>query len=148
MKALRTIVACLTVCALPALAEVSHIDNVELARLMAEGVPVIDIRTEGEWRETGIVPGSHLLTFFDERGRADPAAWLQRAGAIASPDRPVIVICRTGNRTRAVSDFLDKQVGYRKVYNVRAGIHGWLREGRAVIPVSTQTVACGMGGRC
>ena len=34
---------------------------------------VIDIRTQPEWEETGIVPGSKLLTYFDERGRADPA---------------------------------------------------------------------------
>ena len=35
--------------ALSARADVVDIDNAELARLAAAGVPVIDIRTEGEW---------------------------------------------------------------------------------------------------
>jgi len=129
-------------------AAVQHVDNAELARLMAAGVAVIDIRTEGEGKETGIVPGSHWLTFFDERGRADAAGWLKLLATIARPDQPVIVICRTEHRTRVVADFLDRQAGYRQVYNVRAGIHGWLREGRAVQAAATQTAGCGIGGRC
>ena len=59
--------------ALPTRAELVNIDSAELARLIAKGVPVIDIRTKPEWDETGIVPGSHPLTFFDEKGDADPA---------------------------------------------------------------------------
>ena len=51
-------------------AAIIDIDNVELGKLMAKGVPVIDIRTSPEWQQTGIIPGSHLLTFFDEQGQA------------------------------------------------------------------------------
>ena len=61
---------CLLLAAFGARADVVDIDNAELAKLAASGVPVIDIRTRPEWEETGIVPGSHLLTFFDERGNA------------------------------------------------------------------------------
>ncbi len=64
----------LALCALLARAEVINIDNAELAQLVKSGVTVIDIRTRPEWEETGIVSGSKLLTYFDERGRADPAA--------------------------------------------------------------------------
>ena len=42
----------------PVSAEVINIDNAELARLVAKGVPVIDIRTAGEWKSTGVIPGS------------------------------------------------------------------------------------------
>lgn len=135
---------------LPALAaaEVSHIDNEELARLAAAGVPIIDIRTEPEWKETGIVAGSRLMTFFDERGRADPPAWLEKLKAVAKPGDPVVLICRTGNRTRLVAQFLDQQVGYKQVYNVKAGIHGWMREGRAVAPAAPVLAACQAGGKC
>jgi rhodanese-related sulfurtransferase len=87
-------------------AEVIDIDNAALARLAASGIPLIDVRTASEWEQTGIVPGSHLLTFFDERGKSDPAAWLQKAKAIAGPGDPLIVICRSGNRTRDVSRVL------------------------------------------
>lgn len=125
-----------------AVAEVIDIDNAELARLTAQGVPVVDIRLQAEWEETGIVAGSKLLTFFDERGRANPAEWLDKVKPIAKPGEPVIVICRTGNRTRAVSQFLSQQAGYSKVYNVKAGIMGWMREKGSVVPAAQSIAAC------
>lgn len=138
----------LIVAAFAARAEVVDIDNAELAKLAAAGVPVIDIRTRPEWEQTGIVPGSHLLTFFDERGQADPAAWLEKAKAIAKPGDPLIVICRTGNRTKAVSQFLSQRVGYAKVYNVRNGIVAWAREGRPVTSAAPALAACRAARTC
>ncbi len=129
-------------------AEVVDIGNAELARLLAAGVPVVDIRTEGEWKESGIVPGSRLLTFFDERGRADPPAWLQKLQGVAKPDQPVIVICRSGNRTQAASQFLSQQAGYRKVYNVKDGIRAWAAEGRALAPMTSAVARCAAGASC
>lgn len=129
-------------------AVVIDIDNGELAKLVASGVPLIDIRTSPEWQQTGVVPGSHLLTFFDERGRADPATWLEKARTIAKPGDPVIVICRTGNRTKAVSQFLSDQVGYAKVYNVRNGIAAWGRDGRTLAPASAQMASCRTAKTC
>lgn len=120
-------------------AEVVDIDAAELARLTAEGVPLIDIRTEGEWKSSGIIAGSKLLTFFDERGHADPAQWLERARSIAAGTaQPVILICRSGSRTRAVARFLSEQAGYKKIYHVSRGIGGWVGEGRPLIPYTTK----------
>ncbi len=136
-KALFALLALLL--AASARAEIIDIDNAELARLTAAGVPIIDIRTAPEWRDTGIVPGSRLLTFFDERGQYDAAAWLAQAKLIAKPEQPIIVICRTGNRTQAVSRFLSQQGGYRTVYNVRAGIVAWIKDGRPIASASACT---------
>ena len=145
----RLILVCsLMVAALAARADVVDIDNAELAKLAAAGVPVIDIRTRPEWEQTGIVPGSHLLTFFDERGQADPAAWLERAKAIAKPGDPVVVICRTGNRTKVVSQFLSQRAGYAKVYNVRNGIVAWTKEGRPVGSAAPALAACRAAKTC
>ncbi|MCF8167919.1 MAG: rhodanese-like domain-containing protein [Rhodoferax sp.] len=116
-----------------AAADVVHIDAAELARLVARGVPVIDIRTAPEWKETGVLAGSKLMTFFDEKGQADAAGWVNRLKPTAGPDQPVILICRTGNRTSAVAQFLSTQVGYKTVYNVTGGIHAWMKAGRPVI---------------
>lgn len=142
------IAACFMLFALAARAEVIDIDNAQLAKLSAAGVPVIDIRTKPEWEQTGIVPGSHLLTFFDERGNADPGAWLNKAQAIAKPNEPVIVICRTGNRTKALSQFLSQRVGYAKVYNVKHGITAWAKEGRPVVSAAPALAACRKTGTC
>ncbi len=131
----------------PASAEVINIDNAELARLAAKSVPVIDIRTAGEWNSTGVIAGSKLLTFFDERGNANPAQWLATAKTIAKTNQPVILICRSGNRTRAATQFLSGQVGYKTVYNVTHGINGWMAEKRAIVP-PTQAMTCAPGVPC
>lgn len=140
--------SCLTLSALFARAEVIDIDNAELAKLAKSGVTVIDIRTQPEWQETGIVAGSKLLTFFDERGRADPAAWLEKVKPIAKPGDPVIVICRSGNRTKPVSQLLSQQAGYDKVYNVKHGLKGWLRESGPVVPATQSIAACHADKTC
>ena len=142
------LVCTLMLAACAARADVVDIDNAELAKLAASGVPVIDIRTRPEWEETGIVPGSHLLTFFDERGRANPAAWLERAKEIARPGEPLVVICRSGNRTKALSQFLSQQAGYAKVYNVRNGIVAWGKEGRPVSSAAPTLAACRAARTC
>jgi len=129
-------------------AEVIDIDNVELARLSQSGVPVIDIRLQSEWEETGIVAGSTLLTFFDERGKADPAAWLEKVKPLAGPNQPVVVICRSGNRTKAVSQFLSQQAGYATVYNVKQGIKGWIAAGAPVVAAKPVIVSCKAAKTC
>ena len=146
---LRLLVACcFFVAAFGAGAEVIDIDNAELAKLTAAGVPLIDIRTAQEWQETGIVPGSRLLTFFDERGKADPAAWLNKLAAVAKPGDPLVVICRSGNRTKAVSQFLSQRAGYARVYNVRHGINAWLKEGRPIAPAAPSMASCRSARTC
>ena len=129
-------------------ADIIDIDNAELEKLTAAGIPLIDIRTASEWGETGIVPGSHLLTFFDERGKADSNGWLNKAMLVAKPGNPVIVICRTGNRTKAVSQFLSQQAGYAKVYNVRNGIRAWIKDGRAIAPAAPTLASCRAANSC
>lgn len=126
-------VALLASC-LPVHGEVIDIGNEELARLLGEGVPIIDIRTAPEWKETGIVRGSHLITFFDRYGRYDIQGWLGAVRAIVKPEEPVILICRTGNRTVSVSGLLGIREGYAKVYNVRHGIVRWIAEKGPVVP--------------
>ena len=46
-------------------AEVIEIGNKALASLIEKQVPIIDIRRQEEWAQTGIIEGSILMTFFD-----------------------------------------------------------------------------------
>lgn len=147
MRALITL--CLFLLVLPfAHAEVIDIDNAQLDKLMKTGVPLIDIRLPAEWEETGIIAGSKLLTFFDERGKVDATAWLDKAKAIAKPNEPVIVICRSGNRTKAASQFLSQQAGYTTVYNVKTGIKGWVSSGAPLVPAAPTLMACRTAKTC
>lgn len=139
--------AVLCLCALAARAEIINIDNAELARLVASGVPVIDIRTEGEWQESGVIAGSRLLTFFDVSGRSNPPQWLEKLKPIANSEQAVILVCRSGNRTRTAAQFLAEQ-GYKTVYNVSKGVKSWAGDGRPLVPPSSAMAVCAAGSRC
>ena len=109
-----------------------NLDNAGLKALAAQGVPVYDIRRPEEWRETGVLEGSRLLTFVDASGRLNPE-FLPRFAADAGKDQPVILICRTGSRTDVLARHLVEQMGYTQVYNVRHGITRWIGENNPVI---------------
>ena len=108
-----------------------NLDNAGLQALATQGVPIYDIRRPEEWRQTGVVQGSRLLTFVDERGRPNPE-FLPRFSAEIGKDDPVILICRTGNRTDVLARHLVEKMGYTRVYNVRDGITHWIRERQPV----------------
>ena len=55
MPAPVLLVAALLAAGTPVRADVTPVDDAALERLMQRGVPVIDIRTPEEWRETGII---------------------------------------------------------------------------------------------
>lgn len=110
----------------------TNIDNAELKTLSAQGVPVYDIRTAEEWRQTGIVEGSRKLTFFTANGGVNPE-FMQRFGAEVGKNDPVILICRSGNRTDALGRHLVEKLGYTRVYNVEDGIRGWIADDLPVV---------------
>ena len=110
----------------------TNVDNGGLKTLLAQGVPVYDVRRAEEWRATGVVEGSHKLTFVDARGRPNPE-FLPRFTAEVGKDDPVMLICRTGNRTDKLARELMEKHGYTRVYNVRDGIAGWIGRDNAVV---------------
>ena len=109
------------------------LDNEGLARMVQEGALVVDIRRPEEWRQTGVVAGSHLITAFDEQGRITPE-FPALFGELTDPAQPVVLICRTGNRTDILARMLIEQAGYQQVYNVSRGITSWISGGREVTP--------------
>ncbi len=91
-------------------------------------VAVVDIRTPAEWRETGVLEGAHLLTFFDERGGHDARAFVDRLRREVDPSQPLVLVCRSGNRTTHVQNFL-RQIGYDRVTHVDGGMTRLIAEG-------------------
>ena len=110
----------------------TNLNNTELEMLVSKGVPLYDIRRPDEWKQTGLVKGSHKLTFVDSSGKVNPD-FISRFTQSVAKDEPVILICRTGNRTNALARHLIEQLGYSQVYNVRHGITDWIGEGREVV---------------
>lgn len=95
--------------------------------IVQSGIKIIDIRTQGEWLETGIVKDSIPLTFFDERGNYDAENFINTLNSYIKQNEEFAIICRTGNRTTAVSDFLGKN-GY-SVINLKGGIKRLTQQG-------------------
>ena len=89
--------------------------------LLDSNIPIVDIRTPGEWSETGIVKNSIPIMFFDEQGGYDVQKFLTTLNKKVDTKKPFALICRTGSRTKVVSDFLSKQLHY-KVTNIVGGI--------------------------
>jgi rhodanese-related sulfurtransferase len=114
----------------PAHAQVVDLDADGLLALSAVGAPVIDIRREEEWEMTGIIPGSHLLTFFDEHKRYDLEAWLAAFDRVARRDQPFVLVCRNGVRTRRLGRYLDGALGWPGVHHLRDGLRLWAESGR------------------
>lgn len=109
----------------------TNVDNAGLKNLIAQGVPVYDIRRPEEWKQTGVVAGSRLLTWVDGGGRPNPH-FLPEISAAVDKNAPVVLICRTGNRTDQLARELVEKHGFSKVYNVRDGIVRWVAENNPV----------------
>jgi len=99
---------------------------------------LIDIRTPGEWRQTGVAQGAKRIDMRQPGGpKAFVAAVEQAVGG--DKDAPVALICRTGNRSGVMQGAL-QEAGFTRVYNVREGMMGsaagpgWLRRGLPVEP--------------
>ena len=116
-----------------AFSDVIEIGNIELKSLLQKNIPLIDIRRKDEWKSTGIVENSILMTFFDKNGKANTNEWLKELNKIAKKNDPVILICRTGRRTGIISKFLSEKVGYRLIYDVTDGITDWIKKGNTVV---------------
>ena len=104
----------------------TNLSNQQLKELMAKNVPLIDIRTPREWKETGTIPGSHKITFFEDSGKVNPQFFRRLETLLQNTTDPVALICRSGNRTAALGKILVNEVGYQNVYNVQHGINSWI----------------------
>ena len=96
-----------------------EIDVDRLARAHEESATVVDVREPTEFRE-GHVPGAVLV----------PMGQLPSRISELDRDRPVYVVCATGNRSAAMTDLL-VHAGY-DAYSVAGGTAAWAESGRPV----------------
>lgn len=81
-------------------------------KILDAKTPIVDIRTPGEWKETGLLQGAIPIMFFNEQGNYNVEAFLQELSTKVDTKKPFALICRTGSRTKLVSNFLSKEYGY------------------------------------
>jgi rhodanese-related sulfurtransferase len=105
-----------------------NISNAQLVTKLEGGIKLIDIRRVEEWKQTGIVDGSIKSTAFDGQGRFQKS-FAEMIEKTVQPDEEFALICRTGNRSAVLSNWLATEGGYKNVLNVQHGIVSWIEQG-------------------
>jgi rhodanese-related sulfurtransferase len=90
-------------------------------KLISSNVPIVDIRTPGEWKETGLLKGSIPIMLFDEKGNYDLKDFLEKLNKVVDTKKQFAIICRTGSRTSVLAPFLSQKLNY-DVINIKSGI--------------------------
>ena len=131
---MKKILIILGVLSVSLFADFKTVDAKEFAKLQAKGYPVIDIRTPGEWKQTGIIKGAHKMMFFTPKGEADIAEWFFNLGRLVKDkNTPILIYCAHANRSKSLGQGL-VQSGFKNVYELKGGIeHGWIKLGRKTV---------------
>ncbi len=109
--------------------ELGQLTSEQLENLQQQQNPlVIDVRTTKEWTQTGIIPNSHPLQFFDERGHFDEEEWLADLKKLQeNSNQAIVLVCRSGSRSGKVGEFLTKKLGMKNIHHLSNGIQQWLK---------------------
>ena len=110
----------------------------ELLEAQSQGAVIIDIRREDEWRKTGIIEGAKTITAFTKTGRLHQDFQQKFSSLVPSLKTPIVLYCRTGNRTTKLGNALVSQLGYSKLSHLSNGITGWTKNGLKSVPYAVQ----------
>ena len=106
-----------------------RIHNEQLSKtFISQKVPIIDIRTKDEWKRTGIVEDSILMTFYEPDGRFNEESFLRNLNSKFDKKSEFAILCRSGNRSNRVTRFLVSK-GYQNVINLVGGIKQGIKNG-------------------
>ena len=97
--------------------EISEITVDELAEMDLDNICLVDVREKYEFVEMR-VPGAALLPLTEVPEQIEKFP----------KDRPVYLICASGNRSRVAGDYLSKH--HIEVVNVAGGTKDWVSSGR------------------
>ncbi len=124
--------------------ELNELSVDQLAHLQQEkNILLVDIRTDLEWKKSGVIKGSRLLAFFDKNGRYDTQHWLnQLQGMKASSDQQIVLVCRSGNRSGKVGELLTKQLNMPNIHHLKGGIKAWRRSDKDLVNVCEPELPC------
>lgn len=89
----------------------------QAAQMQKDGAFLLDVREPSEWNEAH-VPGATLV----------PLGQLSSRLSEVPKDKPVVVICRSGNRSAQARDLLLNS-GFTSVTSVAGGINDWKAKG-------------------
>ena len=118
-----SLAATLLIAAFAAQAGPGAVDVKQGASLQSQGALLIDVREPDEYAQ-GHAPGSTLI----------PLGQLQRRlrELSARKDKPIALICRSGNRSGVAQKILEK-AGFTRTVNIAGGMNAWARAGLPMV---------------
>ena len=124
---LRTFAAALACLVLLVAVQVSDKDisvkeAVDIVQNPPQGLTIVDVRTPAEFRE-GHIAGAVNMDFF---GASFDSQILS-----LPKDKPVLLYCRTGNRSAGAYDAMEKE-GITNILHMNQGITAWQQAGLPV----------------
>ena len=101
-----------------------RVDNTRFEKLLQnKNTQLIDVRTLDEYKQ-GHIESSQLIdfsknTFSDEMSAFDK-------------EKPILIYCAGGGRSGRASNIL-KDLGFREIYDLKAGINGWIGDSKKIV---------------
>lgn len=92
-------------------------------RIKNDKVQLVDIRTKME-TDKGVIANPVLNDFYSDDFKENLKS--------LNKDEPVYVYCHSGGRSSKAANMM-KEMGFKKVYNLKNGISSWKKEG---LPIS------------
>ena len=117
-------------------AEVIDIDNRELSNLIEKEIKIVDVRTQNEWKSTGIIKGSILISLLDKKNKFIFENWYEDFNKKISKNESVILVCAFGVRSKYISNLIKQKKPDLKIFNLKKGINGWIRSGNKIYRLS------------
>tara|TARA_Y100001970_G_scaffold294263_1_gene449438 strand:+ start:19238 stop:19972 length:735 start_codon:yes stop_codon:yes gene_type:complete len=108
-----------------------NIEPNELTESKINNFILIDIRTEDEWKKTGIIKGSKKINAFDPQGNFNPG-FINIFQSITKKNElesKVIFIGTNGEVSSILANGFAEQLGYKYIYNLSGGIEKWKKLG-------------------
>ena len=90
-------------------------------KILDSKLPIVDVRTVGEWKESGLLKGAIPIEFFRAQGKPDVNAFLKKLNEKVDTSKPFAIICHTGSRTSVIAPWLSQNFNY-SVVNLQGGM--------------------------
>lgn len=104
-------------------------------KLLDSGIIVIDIRTQGEWQEGGLIKGAIPITFWYADGSYNVPLFMKLLQEHVKKGEKFALICHVGSRTAEVSAFLSQEYNMQ-VVNLLGGMEHLKKNGYQTVPYS------------
>ena len=102
-------------------------------KLLDSGITIIDIRTQEEWKESGLIKGSVPITFWYADGSYNLSLFMKKLKEHVKEGEKFALICHVGSRTAEVSAFLSQEYNMQ-VINLLGGMEYLRKNGYKTIP--------------